>query len=84
MEWPLYLPDLNLIEHLWNLLKKKLLQLYPGLFLGGRSKVDWTRFRNTIIEAWDAIPQEKINSLIHSMPRRLRAVYQAKGWYTKY
>jgi hypothetical protein len=46
--------------------------------------VDWTQFRNAIIEARDAIPQEKIDSLIRSMPRRLHTVHQAKGWYTKY
>jgi transposase len=29
IEWPLYLPDLNLIEHLWWHLKKLLHLQYP-------------------------------------------------------
>jgi hypothetical protein len=37
IKWPPHSPDLNPIEHCWNLLKKKLLELYPQLFMGGRS-----------------------------------------------
>ncbi|GMG13059.1 unnamed protein product [Aspergillus oryzae] len=57
-DWPAYSPDINPIEYLWNLLKKKLLELYPELFLGGRSQIDWTQFRESIQAAWWAIPQE--------------------------
>lgn len=66
------------------MLKRKLLQLHPFLFEDGQSQTDWSRFEEAIQEAWWAIPQASIDSLIDSMPRRIEAVYRAKGWYTKY
>lgn len=77
-------PDLNPIEHIWYLLKKKILELYPQLYLRGRSKIDWRQFKQAIITAWEAIPQGMIDNLILSMPHRIQAVLHAKGWYTKY
>jgi len=35
-------------------------------------------------EVWDSLEQLLINDLIDSMPRRVVAVIEAKGWYTKY
>ena len=70
-------PDLNLIEHVWKRLKV-LVNRRP------------TRPRNAE-ELWIALQQEWlnididfINSLIDSMPRRVNAVYDAKGKSTKY
>ena len=37
----------NFGERLWNL-KKKLIGLYLNLSLYGRSRIDWTRFREAI------------------------------------
>jgi transposase len=84
VEWPSHSPDLNPIEHVWNLLKRKLYELHPHLYLEGRSRSDWNSFKEAIQEAWWAIPQASIDSLIDSMPRRVMAVYRARGWYTKY
>lgn len=84
MDWPPNSPDLNPIEHVWKLLKDKVLELYPELADYGRSKIDWTRFKKALQGAWDALDQEVIDRLIDSMPRRLAAVRKAKGWYTKY
>ena len=34
--------------------------------------------------AWANISQAHLDSLIESMPRRVEAVVEAQGWYTKY
>lgn len=84
MEWPPYSPDLNPIEHCWNLLKEKLIGPYPRLFMAGKSQINWTEFHEAIRAAWWAIPQATINALIDPMLRRIEAVYRVRGWYTKY
>ena len=35
-------------------------------------------------EGWEAIEPEFFEKLVKSMKKRVRAVYKAKGWYTKY
>ena len=84
MDWPPHSPDLNPIEHVWNLLKDKVFELYSELADYGRSKIDWTRFRKALQGGWNSLDQDVIDRLIDSMPRRLAAVRKAKGWYTKY
>lgn len=70
-------PDINPLEHLWNLLKKKLNE-YPtppkGIF------ELWER----VVNEWNKITPEMCQNLIESMPRRIEAVLKAKGGHTKY
>ena len=33
---------------------------------------------------WNALPEKLLLSLVHSMPRRIRAVIKTKGGHTKY
>ena len=37
-----------------------------------------------ILQEWKNIPQKDIDNYILSLPKRYRAVIEAKGWYTKY
>jgi len=37
-----------------------------------------------VVEVWNNIPSEVCQNLIESMPRRLKAVIEAKGGHTKY
>jgi hypothetical protein len=62
----------------------KLFALFPELISIGRSEEDWRYFRKCLVEAWNALDQSKIDALILSMGRRLKAVRKAKGYYTKY
>ena len=77
MVWPPQSPDLNPIEHLWGILKRKL-AAYPEAPQGMEEL--WQRVQ---VE-WEKIPLDFCQNLVHSMPRRVRAVYEAKGGYTKY
>ena len=69
--------DLNPIEHLWHYLKKKLGEYeVPPTSI----HVLWERVQ----KEWNEIPAAVCQNLIESMPRRIEAVLQAKGDYTKY
>lgn len=84
MDWPAYSPDLSPIEHIWRLPKKYVLKLHPELRSMGESAAAEQAFIDALHEAWWAIPNRHIKSLILSMPRRLRAVRRAHGWQTSY
>lgn len=84
MDWPPHSPDLNPIEPVWRLLKLKLFELYPDLVNMGQSESDWAYFRRCLVAVWDILDQRVIDSLIRSVPRRIRAVRAAGGYYTRY
>jgi transposase len=77
MLWPAQSPDLNPIEHLWVHLKKQL-----GQYSNPPTSMQelWTRVESE----WNKIEPSVCRNLIESMPRRVAAVLQAKGGYTKY
>ena len=77
LSWPAQSPDLNPIEHLWNHIKKKLLE-YPIPPQGVYQL--WER----VAAEWNKIPPEVCQNLISSMPRSIAAVIKAKGGHTKY
>ena len=76
MVWPAQSPDLNLIEHFWGCLKRRLAE--HGNSPNGTHEL-WERVQ---VE-WERIPVEKCQRLIESMPRRVQAVLKAKGGYTQ-
>jgi hypothetical protein len=84
MEWPPRSPDLNPIEPVWRMLKRKLYELYPNLLHCGTSEADWKLFRECISEAWDVLDQNKIDSIIRSMPQRVSETRKARGYYTRF
>ena len=77
LDWPAQSPDLNPIEHLWTLLKKVIYGYDKPA--SGVCEL-WDR----AAEQWGRITAEQCQSLIESMPRRLRAVIRAKGGNIKY
>ena len=77
MDFPPTSPDLNIIENVWSLLSRL-------VFADGKPKTDMESLKKDILEAWNAIPTETINSEVKSMYKRLRAVVDAHGLSTKY
>jgi len=77
MEWPAQSPDLNPIEHLWTLLKKR---------LGEHEKMPkgQQELAERVAAEWKKISVEECRRLIESMPRRCAAVIKARGGHTKY
>lgn len=75
LDWPSQSPDLNPIEHLWHELKKKIY----------RFKAYSLEERWSIVEReWWKMDKEFCRKLVHSMPKRIQAVIDAKGGSTKY
>ena len=75
LDWPAQSPDLNPIEHLWEVLFRK---------VQGRKPSNLDALWQLLREAWVAIPADTIRDLVHSMPRRCAAVIVARGPHTKY
>lgn len=77
MVWPALSPDLNPIEHLWDQLDKA---------IRNRQEPPETlqQLAEALEEEWLNLPQENIQRLIESMPRRCQAVIQARGGHTRY
>jgi hypothetical protein len=61
-----------------------IVQHYSELSKMGKSQPAYDQLPRTIEEARNALDQEYINNLIRGMPRRVAALYLAKGWHTKY
>lgn len=77
MKWPAQSPDLNPIEHLWAIVKRKL-AAYPKPPSGVREL--WERIQ----DVWSKITPEECRRLVDSMPSRVAAVLAAHGGYTDY
>jgi transposase len=84
MNWPPYSPDLNLIENLWALLKAEMYILYPELVSAPNNAETLDLLISCAIDTWDRIGEQLLNRLIDTMERRVKAVLDAEGWYTKY
>jgi hypothetical protein len=70
-------PDLNPIEHVCDMLGRRLRPRIPALHSEEEVKV-------ALIEEWDSLPQEIINGLIRSMGRRMTAAVSARGGNTRH
>ena len=85
LEWPPYSPDLNPIEHLWFRLKKYVYDVRPDIeeVSGGVDHIQEVLY-DALEKAWTMIDAKIMEDLGRSMERRVRAVVDADGWYTKY
>ena len=77
MEWPARSPELNPIEHAWDMLQ-------AAVSSRPVQPASVQELRQALLEEWDQIPQYKIRRLISSMRRRCQAVIEARGHHTRY
>jgi len=77
LPWPAQSPDLNPIEHLWDHLDRQIRKRNP-------LPTSSAAMAAALQEEWGRIPLCVVRELITSMPRRVAAVIEAKGWHTKY
>jgi transposase len=79
--WPLYSPDLNPIETVWDWMKNYIQEQYPQYEKG---RISYDILRKVVKEAWDSISIEQLNELIDSMYQRCQDVIDAEGKYIKW
>ena len=77
LPWPAFSPDLSPIEHLWDMMDRRVRSRDPP----PQTLPD---LRLALQEAWDEIPQAVITRLIASMRRRCTSVRDAHGGHTRY
>uniref|UniRef100_A0A674NAZ2 Tc1-like transposase DDE domain-containing protein n=1 Tax=Takifugu rubripes TaxID=31033 RepID=A0A674NAZ2_TAKRU len=77
IDWPPRSPDLNPIEHLWDIMFRFI----------RRHQVDpqtVQELSDALVQIWEEIPQDTICLLIRSIPRHCQACTQARGGHTNY
>ncbi|GFW44017.1 transposable element Tc1 transposase [Trichonephila clavipes] len=77
MEWPACSPDLNPIEHVWDMLGRR-------IATRPRPPATVRDLEIALLEEWNSIPQSLIDNLIVSMANRCAAVLAVRGDHTPY
>ena len=75
-DFPANSPDLNIIEEVWNIMKKR---LYAHRVFASKKVLE-----QAVRRMWRSIGQEKIMVLVQSMPHRIQACIDQQGGHTKY
>ncbi len=75
LDWPANTPDLNLIENVWGIVKRKMRDTRPN---------NADDLKAVIKATWAFITPEQSHRLIASMPHHIYSVIHAKGGPTKY
>ena len=76
LPWPVYLPDMSPIEHVWDLVDQCL--AHDSCHAALKDKL-WLHTQ----AIWNSLPQEDIQYLFVSMPHRIAVLIVAHGGYTK-
>ena len=77
LDWPAMSPDMSPIEHVWDDLKRRVYgHPHPPRTL--------RELRQAVVQEWNNIPQQLIDQKILSMHRRVQALINARGGYTRY
>lgn len=78
MDWPAQSPDMNPIEHAWDMLQRRaMVNFSPNLMTEEQLFLHLKR-------TWDLIPQLDLDNLILSMNNRCRTLINVRGGNTDY
>ncbi|GFS74659.1 transposable element Tcb2 transposase [Trichonephila clavipes] len=77
MDWPAYSPDWNPIEHVSDMLVRRIATRQPP-------PTCLPELRRALLYEWCNIPQHQIDNLILSMLRRCKAYIASSGIHTPY
>ena len=77
MDWAPYRPDMNSIEHIWDEIGRGLEELDP-------QSVNLRQLGVVVQNLRQQIPLEIVQTLVSSMPRRVRALVDPRGSSTQY
>ncbi|GFV22133.1 transposable element Tcb2 transposase [Trichonephila clavipes] len=75
MDWPAYSPDLNPIEHVWDMLTRRIAVRQPH-------PTCLPELRRALLDEWCNTPQDQIDNLIFSMTRHCKACIASSGKHT--
>ena len=77
LPWPAKSPELNPIEHVWNLFDRSVRAraIHPR---------NVSKLAGALVEEWGNISQQELANLVQSMRRRCIAVLNAAGGHTRY
>jgi len=76
LDWPAKSPDLSPIEHIWNVLGRRVRRRR-------NQPTNLHELAHALTEEWDNIPANVIRHYIGSMRRRCNAVIHANGGQTR-
>ena len=77
LNWPLNSPDINIIEHVWDYLDRRVCTWTP-------LPHNLTELWDALVEEWGNIEEDYIKRLFESMLCRVQALLDVKGGHTKY
>ncbi len=77
LKWPPQSPDLNPIEHLWDVVKReiRIMDVQP---------TNLQQLRDAIMSIWTKSSEECFQHLVESTPRRIKEVLKTKVGPTRY
>ncbi len=77
LKWPPQSPDLNPMEHLWDVLEREIWIMDVQL-------TNLQQLQDAIMPIWTKISDKHFQHLVESIPRRIKEVLKAKGGPTQF
>ncbi len=77
LKWPPQSPDLNPMEHLWDVLEREICIMDVQL-------TNLQQLQDAIMSIWTKISDKYFQHLVESMPRRIKEVLKAKWGPTQF